>query len=196
MIKKYICKKHASVTTITLFAIMCVLFPMLAIIYDIGMMHVYKQDLKNIQELAGTVCTPDAKSKGLPKNCEKLAYEYIMANLVGNGVSPVTSKYGASIRKYRVTERSIPNCNSQSVGRTRICVDGSFSRDNIKVKMIDIGGGAQRMAVRIYGIRYKPLFLNKKMFMFGNTKAPSNVRDTWALNIPASNFSGTYQQHQ
>ena len=195
MIKKYLCKKHASVTTITLFAIMCVLFPMLAIIYDIGMMHVYKQDLKNIQELSGTVCTPDASSKGLPDICENLAYQYVMANIVGDGVSPVTSKYGEAIRKYRVTERSIPNCNSQGVGKTRLCVNGTFGQDNVKVKMKPIGGGAKRMTVNIVGIRYKPLFLNKKMFMFGNAKAPSNAEDTWELKIPESNFSGTYQQH-
>ena len=195
MIKKYINKKQASVTTITLFAIMCVLFPMLAIIYDIGMMHVYKQDLKNIQELSGTVCTPSAETKGLPATCQELAKQYVLANIVGINVSPVTDKYGETIRKLRVTEKSIPNCNSQSVGRTRICAEGGFSLDNVDVHMKDIGGGAQRMVVHIKGIYYKPLFLNKKMFMFGNTKAPSNVRDAWELRIPESNFSGTYQQH-
>ena len=81
----FIKNKKASVTTITLFAIMCILFPMLAIIYDIGMIHIYKQDLKNIQELSGTTCTPTAEEKvNMPASCKQLARSYVLANLGEN----------------------------------------------------------------------------------------------------------------
>ena len=196
--KRNINKKQASVTTITLFAIMCILFPMLAIIYDIGMIHIYKQDLKNIQELAGTACAPNAESKGLSEKCIPLAKRYVAMNLTGKGISGLKSGSQIQITKLRVTE-GIGSCSSSKTGKSRLCTEGGgISENNVIAKLENGTGSSKQLVVNIVNIKYKPLFLNKKMFQFGNTKPPQGTPDdngAIPLTIPKSKFSGTYQSN-
>ena len=187
---KYFCKKHGSVTTITLFAIMCVLFPMLAIIYDIGMMHIYKQDLKNIQDLAGTTCAPNAETKGLSQECGLLAKRYVAMNIAGKDIPSGLSNSSSAIRNLRAT-KGITRCDSKK-GKSRLCTESGDRSTNNVIAEAENG----KLRVTIKGIKYKPLFLNKNLFRFGNAKAPSNTPETneaIELKIPPSSFSGTYQ---
>ena len=186
--------KKASVTLITLFAIMCVLFPMLAIIYDIGMIHIYKQDLKNIQEVAGTTCVPDAKGRTeLPKSCIKLAEAYVFANLgqrTGFSSNKFPDKIRSQIGALRNTQNGIPLCSDSGAKTTRLCkISGR--------QYVTVGpdpNNSRSMIVHIQGIAYKPMFLTKTLLNFGKTKKSKEPDDFYELKIPESKFSPTYQQ--
>lgn len=189
--------KKASITTITLFAIMCFLFPMLGVIYDIGLMHIYKQDIKNIQDLSGTTCTPITDSKGLSRYCKEQAKAYVNINLEGNtskakgvGKIPQGRRVDATIngiQKYR-NMSDIQICNGVST-KTRICKGSNF---DIDVDADPNGVGGIKIHITTKGIYYKPMFLTGALFSFIRVKNFDSKNNLFELKIPTSTFSSTY----
>ena len=191
MLKK-IQNKKASITTITLFAIMCFLFPMLGVIYDIGLIHIYKQDIKNIQDLSGTTCTPTASGKGLSNNCDEIAKAYVNMNLTGEyhkgGKIPLNGKYDElkGIQNYRMMDDISEDCNG--VTKSRICKQGF----NINVEKKFNGVGGYNITIETVGLRYKPMFLTGALFSFIRVKNFDSKNNSIELKIPKSSFSATY----
>lgn len=189
--KKYfslIKNKKASVTVIALFAIMCILFPLLSVIYDIGMIHIYKQDLKNIQELSGTTCVPDAAAKvTMPKECQNLAKAYVNANLGGQGLPHADQKLLSQIGQLRNTGNGLPMCSDSGVKTTRLCRTGE--------EIVSAREDGNKIKVQIINIKYKPMFLTKALLNFGRQAKKLPKDDGYALNIQPSYFSPTYQQN-
>lgn len=201
MLKK-IKNKKASITTITLFAIMCFLFPMLGIIYDIGLLHIYKQDLKNIQDLSGTACTPVTEGKGLSNDCENIARAYALINITGdikyaNGVGklPTGGQNASEIEKIKKF-RNIPNLKNCNVDKkSRICITDGEKLD-VHVTPVSNHVGGNNIRVQIRNLNYRPMFLTGTLFAFAGTKNYNMQDKVYSIDVPASTFSATYSYNK
>ena len=204
-VREFLKDKKGNVTIIIVSVMICFMFPMLAILYDLSQMRIAKQDIRNIQEIAGISCTSvsaGSRSSGAGSSggaigafdankCRPAVEKAVRANL---GFSSTTSS-GPNAEQERSFFSEVKRFhNPQS--RLRPCGGGSFSGGkNLKVSSPD---GGKRVEISVQGMCYYPIFLNSNLLNFkllkgqwGGRTVP--VRDEYVLNVRPTVISGVYK---
>ena len=182
--------KRGSFVLLVVVIIMCVFIPMLGIMYDLTMMRIYRQDLRNIQEVSGIVCIPEADGlNGAFKlgACQRAVQHYIQVNL-GLGKSDrfcdqkgvcedfigTESKNGDAIRKLRQNP-NFHSCKSQGVNVYVVPVKGTEGQWSDHYSQIKI---------QIQGMCYRPVFLRKNIFNWRAIKSTKEDGNNFADEYP------------
>lgn len=204
---KILRNKKGSMIILILAVLMCMFIPMIAVIYDIGMMRLYKQDIKNAQEIAGLACigasTGSINGSGVAAggfntaNCQRIAKSTAAANL--------KSKYLPI--HYEVHNNSKANASKvendrKSAGRLVDCKSsrGSYAA-NFDVKVVSQqseGAASRSFTVQVVGLCYKPVFIDSKLLNFQvlrNVANKINFRDEYHLEVAPSTFSAVYSSN-
>ena len=185
--------KKGNITLLYMSVIFCLFIPLTAVIYDVGMYRVAKQDVKNLQEIAGLACvgasngsqgnTGAAQQAGgfNSKKCESIVKDVVAKNMddskIGTGVTKnFTPKFMKAIQSERGSK--------------------SIDTNNLRVRAVGEKGGG--MILRIEGIKYKPMFLKTSLMNIHMLKGNKTVNyDTsWPIQVTPSHFSAVYDWHQ
>lgn len=191
--------KKGSVLYLVLAVIMSVFFPVIAVIYDLGQMRMYQQDVKNAQEIAGLACIgvskgsfKDGSSSALgafnPESCLPIATVTARENLGLDG-GQYTSKLkgGADLSKLNKVKSAksrnsrLTNCKGETV---RVTLDGK--RDD------------QNFSLKVEGVCYKPKFIKADLLNFQMLKnsgfkgLTTTFKDEYPVEVRPSGFSAVY----
>lgn len=183
--------KKGSFTLLIVVIIMCVFIPMLGIMYDLTMMRIYRQDLRNIQEVSGIVCIPEADGLNGAFQfgaCQKAVQHYIQLNLGlaksdkycdqrGNceEFANTQSVYGERIRKMRQNPNFRP-CRNGGATAYVVPVQGTQGQ---------WGDHYSQIKIQIQGMCYRPVFLRRNIFNWrvikGNQKDGNQFVDEYPI---------------
>lgn len=184
--------KKGSILLLYISVIICLFLPLTAVIYDVGMYRVAKQDVKNLQEIAGLACVGASNgSQGNAgaaqqaggfnsKRCENIVKDVVAKNInnsrIGTGV---TTNFTPKFRRAIQDERSSK------------FIDAS----NIQVRAQGQKNGS--MILQIQGLRYKPTFLKTSLMNINvlAKKKSVNYDANWPIKVTPSHFSAVYDVH-
>lgn len=178
---------------LVLSVIMCVMLPILAVIYDLGQMRMYQQDVKNAQEVAGLACVGVSKGsfdKGASggafgafdqSKCKRVATVTAWANLGITAAMPSG------------------NIKMEYLNKVKHGADNRLVKCNGKEPNVDVepDNSKQHFSVQIQGICYKPMFIKPSLLNFQMLKknpyfvAPK-FQDQYAIQVQPSYFSAVY----
>lgn len=185
--------RKGNITLLYMSVIFCLFLPLTAVIYDVGMYRVAKQDVKNLQEIAGLACvgasngslgnTGAAQQAGgfNKQKCESIVKDVVAKNMNNSSIGTgATKDFTPKFRKAIAEERN----NSK----------GSKFIDTSNLRVNAVGERDGGMVLKIQGLRYKPTFLKTSVMNFNilNQKKTTNYDATWPIEVTASHFSAVY----
>lgn len=187
--------KQGNVMILILAVVMCVMLPVIAVIYDIGQMRMYQQDVKNAQEIAGLSCIGVAggsvegnSSQGAggfsESKCRPSAIVTAWANL---GIQA----NGAAQTNIQTTSWFKQLQNTRTNGRLVQC---KGEKANVDVKK-----EGNHFEVQIKGLCYRPMFIKPSVLnfqMLKNNPYRINVQfaDEYHVEVRPSYFSAVYDK--
>lgn len=198
--RKLYLNKKGNITLLYLAVIMSLFFPLMAVIYDIGMYRVAKQDAKNLQEIAGLACVgaSEGSQNGNGKangafnvgKCQ-MAVKQVLYQHLGNA-SNLKQPFTPTFKKLINSERHIGEYRN---GRNLIEWKGTEPR----VEPSEINGN-RVMVVQLQGIVYHPMFLknaflNNSIVKGVNHNVNYNANSEWYVPVTPTTFSAIYDQH-
>lgn len=185
--------KKGNIILLYMSVIICLFLPLTAVIYDVGMYRVAKQDVKNLQEIAGLACvgasngslgnTGAAQQAGgfNKQKCESIVKDVVAKNMdnskIGTGATAnFTPKFRQAIKSERNNSKG-----SKFIDATNLQVRAVGERD----------GG---MILKIQGMRYKPTFLKTSLMNINilKNKKSVNYDASWPIEVSPSHFSAVY----
>ena len=195
--EKLIRNKSGNAIYLVLIMVMCIFFPLMAVIYDLGQYRMYQQDIKNIQEIAGLACVgvaagsiPGYGGSGSAAGafegttCKSIATNVALANLGLNfNHSVFPTEWAVDVAK-NVNHSRLAPCNS-----------GSF---NVAVGSANNG---HNFTVQLKGLCYYPKFLKKNVLNFqakrtNKTPFSGKFESSYEIQVRPSVFSAVYQKHE
>ena len=193
--KEILNSKSGNVVLLIFAVIMCVFFPVMAVIYDIGQMRMYQQDVKNAQEIAGLACVGvSGGSAGISdspflggfngKNCQKIALATAWANL--GQTAQMDPPYGTD------TEYLMNVIKNQK--KRLVACEGQTPTVNVEP-----ANKGHNFTVQIVGLCYRPMFINSKLLNFKvleNSPYQANIKfkDEYKIEVRPSWFSAVYNK--
>ena len=188
IINKYKKEKHGAMVIIMLAVIMMLSLPMIGVIYDYSMMRMAKQDLKNIQDLAGVACVAKWDNHFEPKNCKKVIMDMIDKNTSGGGDS----------HRADATHYLRQNCDGKSglSGMTMNASSNTADGGNVVINMQEASKGKYTIQLRAY---YKPIFLKSSLFKAFDKNDDGNLGKAFndnciLIKTEPSTFMATYKK--
>ena len=185
---KYKKEKKGAMIIIMLAVIMMLSLPMIGVIYDYSMIRMAKQDLKNIQDLAGVACVAKWDNHFSPNECKKVIMDMIDKNTSGGGDS-----HRADTNHYLRQ-----NCDGKSglSGMTLNASGNTADGGNVVVDMSKASKGAYTIQLRAY---YKPIFLKSSLFKAFDSKDDGNLGKAFndnciLIKTAPSTFQATYKK--
>ena len=185
--------RKGNITLLYMSVIFCLFLPLTAVIYDVGMYRVAKQDVKNLQEIAGLACVGASNGSlgnagaaqqagGFNKQkCESIVKDVVAKNMNNSSIGTgATKNFTPKFQKAIAEERN----NSK----------GSKFIDTSNLRVSAVGERDDGMVLKIQGLRYKPTFLKTSVMNFNilNKKKTTNYDATWPIEVTASHFSAVY----
>lgn len=178
---------------LVLSVIMCVMLPILAVIYDLGQMRMYQQDVKNAQEVAGLACVGVSKgsfdknaSGGAfgafdPSKCKRVATVTAWANL---GITAAMSSGNIKMEYLNMVKHGADNRLEPCYGK----------KPNVDVSETD---SKQHFSVQIQNICYRPMFIKPSLLNFQMLKknpyyVTPQFHDQYPIQVQPSYFSAVY----
>lgn len=189
--------KKGNIALLYMSVIFCLFLPLTAVIYDVGMYRVAKQDVKNLQEIAGLACvgasngsqgnTGAAQQAGgfNSQRCESIVKDVVAKNMNNSSIGTgATKDFTPKFKKAIAEERNNSRGNK--------FIDTS----NLRVRAVGVKGGG--MILRIEGLQYKPTFLRTSLMNIHVLKGNKTVNyDTnWPIQVSPSHFSAVYDATQ
>lgn len=197
-IKQLAKNKSGNVIILILAVIMCVFFPVMAVLYDLGQVRMYQQDVKNAQEIAGLACVGVSRGSfgsssggafgGFNQStCQPVATVAAWGNLgVEANIARTISQNGNMdtsrfeiVKKYRKDSRLVA-CKGET--------------PRVATPPTPDGG---HFSVHITGLCYKPMFIKPSLLNFQvlNHSAydiSPKFRDEIPVQVRPSWFSAVY----
>lgn len=186
--------KSGNVMILILSVIMCVMLPILAVVYDLGQIRMYQQDVKNAQEIAGLACVGVSKGSidgggaggalgAFDKNkCERVATVTAWANLGVTAAAPLGRMDPTYINRTKQGK------HERLVG----CSGGPAPH-----VFVNSPNGGRNFIVQIQNVCYKPMFIKPSLLnfqMLKNNPYFINIkfRDELPVTVTPSWFSAVY----
>ena len=190
-VKSLIKNKKGNVMILILAVMMCVLMPVIAVIYDLGQIRMYQQDIKNAQEIAGLGCVGVSAGSiggnnvygGFSGRCANIAASSAWANL---GVQGGKGGQGADRHWYdRVKSVRGKNTRLYACKGEQPWVDVKQTPDK------------NHFSVQIRGLCYRPLFIKADLLNFQVLKnnpyhVNAQFKDEYPVQVMPSWFSAVY----
>lgn len=182
--------KKGNVMILILAVMMCVLMPVIAVIYDLGQIRMYQQDIKNAQEIAGLGCvgvsaaTVGGKNAygGFSGRCKNIAASSAWANLgvQGQGGQGADTHWYDRVKSVRGKNTRLFACKGSTPK-----VDVNQTPDK------------NHFSVQIQNLCYRPLFIKPSLLNFQVLKnnpyhVNAQFKDEYPVQVMPSWFSAVY----
>lgn len=189
-VKSLIKNKKGNVMILILAVMMCVLLPVIAVIYDLGQIRMYQQDIKNAQEIAGLGCVGVSAGSiggnnaygGFSGRCKNIAAASAWANLgvQGKGGQGGDTRWYDRVKSIRGKNTRLYACKG-----TTPKVDVRQTPDK------------NHFSVQIQNLCYRPLFIKPSLLNFQVLKnnpyfVNAQFRDEYEVQVMPSWFSAVY----
>lgn len=191
--------KTGNVVIILFGVMMCMFLPIMAAIYDLGMIRMYQQDVKNLQEVAGLACVGVSRgylNKGGAGSalggfdeakCKAIIQQVVASNLGMSGSNGIgNNHHNDELRQLRLSGPSrLKPCGNATT------INPEANPDN-----------NMRLVVQVKGLCYKPLFLNGKLLNFQiSSRNPYRIQDPkyaneYEIKVQPSVMSAVYVSHE
>ena len=192
--------KQGSVFILVLAVVMCVLLPIMAVIFDVGRYRMYQQDIKNAQDIAALACVGVSggsigQSTALGSfdlsNCQKVARQSAFSNLGQDGLakSVTLSRPAAQTAELQQKVKKVHG----NASALQPCTTTGGQGVDVSVTKVPKGTG---MLIQIKGLCFRPMFINSKLLNFQVAKTSfrftPQFKDEYPVMVSPTPISAVY----